>query len=99
LDFLIVVIDSKSRSVTFDETAAIDAFNEKPDANDQLVAACGVSDSVEATGMNSRAGLGVVTSGPLHATDEFRASFRVVRAQDPAEALQLAAAGPSTCNR
>ena len=97
--FLIAVIDSKSRSGTSDEMVAIDAFNDKLVANDQMIMACGISDPAEATVIDNRADLGAVTPGPLHATDEFMAGFWLIRAADNAEALQLAAEGSKACNR
>ena len=97
--FLIAVIDSKSRSGTSDEMAAIDAFNDKLVANDQMIMACGISDPTEATVIDNRADLGAVTPGPLHSTDEFMAGFWLIRAADHAEALGLAAEGSKACNR
>lgn len=97
--FLIAVIDSKSRSGTSDEMAAIDAFNDKLVANGQLIMACGISDPTEATVLDNRAGLGAVTPGPLHNSDEFMAGFWLIHAADQAEALVLAAEGSRACNR
>ena len=97
--FLIAVIDSKSRSGTSDEMAAIDAFNDKLVANNQMIMACGVSDPTEATVLDNRGGQGAVTAGPLHNTDEFMAGFWIIRAEDQAQALALAAEGSLACNR
>ena len=97
--FLIAVIDSKSRSGTSDEMAAIDAFNDRLVANEQLILACGISDPSEAVVIDNRADLGAATQGPLHATDEFMAGFWLIRATDLAEATALASDGSKACNR
>ena len=97
--FLIAVIDSKSGSGTSDEIAAIDAFNDRLVANEQLVMACGISDPSEAIVIDNRADLGAATQGPLHATDEFMAGFWLIRAADQDEAVALAKAGSKACNR
>ena len=97
--FLINVIDSKARSGTSDEMAAIDEFNDKLQANDHWIFACGITAPAEATVIDNRADLGEVVPGPLYDNTEFVAGFWLIKAADEAEALALAHEGSKACNR
>ena len=97
--FLINVIDSKARSGTSDEMAAIDEFNDKLQANGHWILACGVTSPAEATVIDNRADLGAQSSGPLYDNTEFVAGFWLIHAADEAEALALAHEGSKACNR
>ena len=97
--FIIAVIDSKSRSASGDEMAAIDEFNDKLQANGHWIMACGVDDPAKATVIDNRSDLGQVIDGPLHNTDEFMAGFWIINADSVEEAKQLATEGSKACNR
>ena len=97
--FIIAVIDSKSRSASGDEMAAIDEFNDKLQANGHWILACGVDDPAKATVIDNRSDLGRAIDGPLHNTEEFMAGFWIINADSVEEAKQLAAEGSKACNR
>jgi hypothetical protein len=97
--FLIAVIDSKSRSASGDEMAAIDEFNDKLQANGHWILACGVDDPKIAVVLDNRLDAGLVTNGPLHDNDEFMAGFWLINAGSMDQAKELAAEGSKACNR
>jgi hypothetical protein len=97
--FIIAVIDSKSRSASGDEMAAIDEFNDKLQANGHWIIACGIDDPEKAVVLDNRNDLGFVAEGPLHSTDEFMAGFWLIHAENIEEAKALAAEGSKACNR
>ena len=97
--FLINVIDSKARSGTSDEMAAIDAFNDKLQANGNWILACGVTSPSEATVIDNRDDAGFQAAGPLYDSIEFVAGFWLIKADSEADALALAHEGSKACNR
>lgn len=97
--FLIAVIDANSRTASGDEIAAIDAFNEKLEANGHFILACGVESPAKSVVIDNRSDAGLVSEGPLHDHDEFMAGFWFIKADDWATARELAAEGSKACNR
>jgi hypothetical protein len=97
--FIISVIDSKTGSATGDEISAIDAFNDKLQANGHFILACGIDDPENAVVIDNRADLGEIRSGPLHKKEEYMAGFWLINAESVEEAKALAAEGSKACNR
>lgn len=97
--FLLAVIDSKSGSATGDEMAAIDAFNDKLQADGQFILACGIDDPKNSSVIDNRNSAGLQSDGPLHDTDEYMSGFWLINARDRDEAEALAAEGSKACNR
>ena len=97
--FLISVIDSESNSGTGDEMAAIDAFNDKLQANDQWIFACGIASPSTATTIDNRGGAGLVSAGPANDNVEYQSGFWLIKADSREAAEALAAEGSKACNR
>ena len=97
--FLISVIDSESNSGTGDEMAAIDAFNDKLQANDQWIFACGIASPSTATTIDNRDGAGVAVDGPANDNVEYQSGFWLIKADSRDAAEALAAEGSKACNR
>ena len=97
--FLIAVIDVYGNPGSGDEMIAIDEFNDRLEANGQMIMACGITSPREATTIDNRDGANVVNRGPVNETDEHMSGFWLIHAADHAEALALAAAGSKACNR
>lgn len=79
--------------------AAIDAFFEKLQANDQLILACGLAGPSTAMLLDNRGGKGKVEAGSLFGPELYQSGFWMIRAESHEEALALAAEGSQACNR
>jgi hypothetical protein len=97
--YLISVLDDRSNSATGDEGEAIDAFNDRLQADGHWVFAGGLTAPSTATVIDARAGEAVFTSGPFLVSAEYVAGFWIITAASLDEALRLAAAGSTACNR
>lgn len=97
--FVIFVIDDRSASGTDDEMAAIDAFNEKLEANGNWIYAAGIGRPTAATLIDNRNGLGEQVSGSVFTAEDNYTGFWLIKADSEAEALALAAEGSKACNR
>ena len=97
--FLLKVIDSKSRSGTSDEMAAIDEFNDMLQANGHWIVAVGIDDPAKSVVIDNRADAGLVTHGPVNDTNEFMAGFWLIKADSAEQAQGLATLGSKACNR
>lgn len=97
--FLISVIDSESNSGTGDEMAAIDAFNDKLQANNQWIFACGIASPNTATTIDNRDGAGLVKAGPVNDVVEYQSGFWLIKTDSREAAEALAAEGSEACNR
>lgn len=97
--FLIAVIDDQSNSANGDEIAAIDAFNDHLQANDNWIIACGIYEPEQAVVIDNRAGAGISSEGPLHNTSEYMSGFWLIKADSEEQARELAAQGSKACNR
>lgn len=82
-----------------DEMAAIDAFNERLQAEGHWVFAGGLAGPDRATTIDNRAHAGIVTDGPFTESKEFVAGFWIIEATDLDQALALATEGSKACNR
>jgi len=99
MQYLVSVIDDNAGLATPDEMAAIDAFNERLQAEGQWVFAGGLGSPSAATVIDNRAGEAVVTDGPFVESKEYLAGFWIIEAPDLDVALKLAAEGSKHCNR
>ena len=91
--FIIFVIDDLSGSGTPEEMVAIDAFNDKLQANNQLLFACGLSSPENGKDAN------INTGKPLFEAKETFSGFWLIKADDLEAARILAFEGSKACNR
>jgi hypothetical protein len=106
MQYLISVIDdgqaaaaNDANSATSDESAAIDAFNDRLRAEGYWVFANGLSAPTDATVIDNRGDETVITDGPFIESKEYLAGFWIIEATDLDVALKLAADGSKACNR
>ena len=99
MQFLVSVIDDRTNSGTPEEAVAIDAFNERLQADGHWVFAGGLNAPGTATVVDSRGGEALFTDGPFVETKEHIAGFWIMEAADLDVALKLAADGSKACNR
>jgi hypothetical protein len=99
MQYLVSVIDEVANSGTPDEMAAIDAFNERLQAEGHWVFAGGLAAPSSATVIDNRGGEAMFTDGPYLESKEFIAGFWIMQASDLDVALKLAAEGSKACNR
>jgi len=101
--YLFSVIDGSSPadggSAAADEDAAIDAFNERLQAEGHWVFAGGLGALSSATVIDNRDGAGLVTDGPYLESKEYLGGFWIIEAPDLDVALKLATEGSKACNR
>ncbi len=97
--YLVSVIDDTTGSATPSEMAAIDAFNERLEADGHWVFAGGLASPSTATVIDNRRGKTIVTDGPFLESKEYLAGFWIIEAPDLDVALTLAAEGSKHCNR
>jgi len=81
------------------EMAAIDAFNDRLQAEGHWVFAGGLGSPSTATVIDNRDGAAIFTDGPFLESKEYLAGFWVLGAPDLDAALRLAAEGSKHCNR
>jgi hypothetical protein len=103
MQYLISVIDGSSPppggSATEDEETALDAFNERLEAEGHWVFAGGLGAPDSATVIDNRDGTGLVTDGPYAESKEYLGGFWIIEAPDLDVALKLASEGSKACNR
>ncbi|MCG3751627.1 YciI family protein [Amycolatopsis sp. Poz14] len=99
MQYLISVIHDQPPSVTPEEDAAIDVFNERLQTGNHWVFAGGLAAPETATVIDNRDEAGMVTDGPFLESKEYLAGFWIIEAPDLDVALKLAAEGSKACNR
>jgi hypothetical protein len=99
MQYLVSVIDEETGSATPTEMAAIDAFNDRLEADGQWVFAGGLASPSTATVIDNRGGEAMFSDGPFVESKEHLAGFWILEASDLDEALKLAAEGSKHCNR
>ena len=99
MKYLVSVIDDSTGSATPSEMAAIDAFNERLEADGHWVFAAGLASPSTATVIDNRGGEALFSDGPFLESKEYLAGFWVIEAPDLDVALKLAAEGSRACNR
>jgi hypothetical protein len=91
-------IDDKTGSATPTEMAAIDAFNDRLEAEDPWVFAGGLASPSMTTVIDNRGEEALFTDGPFLASKEYIVGFWIIEAPDLDAALKLAAEGSKACN-
>jgi hypothetical protein len=99
MQYLFSVIDDTAGLATADEDAAIDAFNERLQADGHWVFAGGLGVPSTATVIDNRGDEALLTDGPFVESKEYLAGFWIIEAPDLDVALKLAAEGSKACNR
>jgi len=99
MQYLVSVIDDQTGSANPDEMAAINAFNDRLQAEGHWVFAAGLGAPSTATVIDNRNGEAVLTDGPFMESKEYLAGFWIMEAPDLDVALRLAADGSKACNR
>jgi hypothetical protein len=97
--FIFFVVDNQSGSGSGDEMAAIDSFNEKLVAGNQLVLAAGIAAPSSATLIDNRAGQGDIRNESLFDSDDFYSGFWIIDAENSNDAKELALEASMACNR
>ena len=97
--YVIFVIDDQTEKASGNEMAAIDAFNEKLEANGNWITAGGIHHGEKAMVIDNRHGANLVSTGSLYNEPEHYSGFWLINAASKDEALSLAAAGSKACNR
>ena len=99
MQYLISVIDDGTNIDTGKEGAAIDALNERLQAEGYWVFANGLSAPADATVVDTRSGETLITDGPYLESKEFLAGFWIWEADDLDVVLKLATEASTACNR
>ena len=94
-----VIADTIDPTADPDEMAAIDAFNDRLQAEGHWVFAGGLGSPEPATVIDKRGDEPVFTEGPFVEAKEYLAGFWIIEAADLDVALKLAAEGSKACNR
>lgn len=99
MQYLVSVIHDQPGLATPEEMAAIDAFNDRLQAEGHWVFAGGLASPGTATVVDNRGDEAVFTDGPFVESKEFLAGFWILEAPDLDVALKLATEGSKACNR
>jgi hypothetical protein len=99
MHYLVSVIDDNAGFATPTEMAAIDAFNDRLQAEGHWVFAGGLGSPNTATVIDNRGGEAVFSDGPFLESKEHLIGFWIIEAPDLDVALKLAAEGSKHCNR
>ena len=99
MQYLLSVIDDGAGPATAREMAAIDAFNDRLQAEGHWVFAGGLGSPDAATVVDNRGGEAMLTDGPFLESKEYLVGFWIIEAPDLDVALKLAADGSKACNR
>ena len=99
MQYLVSVIDDKAGLATPDEMAAINAFNDRLQAEGHWVFAGGLAAPSSATVIDNRGEEAMITDGPFLESKEYIVGFWIIEAPDLDAALKLAAGGSKACNR
>ena len=99
MQYLLSVIADGTEVALPGEMAAIDAFNDRLQAEGHWVFAGGLGAPDTATVIDNRGGEALFSDGPFVETKEHLAGFWIIEAPDLDVALALAAEGSKWCNR
>jgi len=99
MQYLVSVINDTASLATPDEDAAIDAFNDRLQAEGHWVFAGGLGSPTSATVIDNRGEEAMITDGPFLESKEYIVGFWIIEAPDLDVALRLAAEGSKACNR
>lgn len=99
MQYLVSVIFDRPDLATGTEMAAIDAFNDRLQAQGHWVFAGGLASPSAATVIDNRGEEAILTDGPFLESKEFVAGFWIWEAATLDVALKLATEGSKACNR
>src|ERR1700722_7954185 len=99
MQYLVSVIHNTAERATPEEMAAIDAFNDRLQAEGHWVFAGGLAAPSSANVIDNRGEDPIFTDGPFLESKEYLAGFWVMEAPDLDVALKLATEGSKHCNR
>jgi hypothetical protein len=99
MKYLVSVIADTADSATPSESAAINVFNERLEAEGYWFFAGGLASPSTATVIDNRGGRALLTDGSFLESKEYVAGFWIMVAPDLDMALKLAAEGSKACNR
>jgi len=99
MQYLVSVIHDSSDVAPPGEMAAIDAFNDRLQAEGHWVFAGGLAAPSTATVIDNRGGEALLTDGPFLESKEYFIGFWIIEAPDLDVALRLATEGSKHCNR
>ncbi|MGA5300289.1 YciI family protein [Nucisporomicrobium flavum] len=99
MQYLFSVIHDRTDLATPEEMTAIDAFNDRLQAEGHWVFAGGLGAPATATVIDNRGAEPVVTDGPYVESKEHIAGFWIIEAPDLDVALKLATEASRHCNR
>ena len=99
MQYLVSVINDTAGLATPDEDAAIDAFNDRLQAEGHWAFAGGLGSPNSATVIDNRGEEAMITDGPFLESKEYIVGFWIIEAPDLDAALKLAAGGSKACNR
>ncbi len=99
MQYLVSVITDTADLASPDEETAIDAFNDRLQAEGHWVFAGGLAVPGSATVIDNRGEEAIVTDGPFLESKEYLIGFWIIEASDLDVALKLAAEGSKACNR
>jgi hypothetical protein len=97
--YLVSVIHDSAGLATPDEMAAINAFNDRLQAEGHWVFAGGLAAPSSATVIDNRGGEALFVDGPFLESKEYLIGVWIIEAPDLDVALKLAAEGSKACNR
>src|SRR5713226_10275264 len=99
MQYLVSVIADEIHVATPAEMAAINAFNDRLEAEGHWVFAGGLAAPGSATVIDNRGGEAMFTDGPFLESKEYLAGFWIIEAADLDVALKLAAEGSKEIGR
>ena len=99
MQYLVSVIHDKLELAPSNEMDAIDAFNDRLQAEGYWVFAGGLGFPNTATVIDSRGAEAIFVDGPFVESKEYLAGFWIIEAPDLDVALRLAAEASNACNR
>lgn len=99
MQYLVSVINDTATMATPSEMAAIDAFNDRLQAEGYWVFAGGLAEPSTATVIDNRGEEAMFTDGPFVESKEHLAGLWIWEAPDLDAALKLATEGSKACNR
>ena len=99
MKFIIFVIDDQTEKASGNEMAAIDAFNDKLEANGNWITAAGINHGESAMVIDNRDDANLISTGSLYNEEEHYSGFWLIQAASAEEAKALALEGSKACNR
>ena len=97
--YIIFVIDGPGNPAKPNEMEAIDAFNDKLQANGNWIMAAGIREPRAATLIDNRDAIGEVENKSLFDAPHHYSGFWIIQANSDEEATVLAREGSLACNR